>query len=589
MQSTDAVVDPTEGKIEQNGTETQQDPPKPQLGIRFWLAFWAIAFTNLAAAFDATTLSVALPAISTTLGPSPSAFWAGTSYLLACTILMLIWVTLSDAFGRRPVLLTALTFFTLGAIICGIADTWRTLLAGRTIQGLGGGGLISLTTVIITDLVPLRERARFNAMVSTVWAMGSATGPVLGGVLAVRGEWRWIFWINLPIVAVGVVGIGMFLRLKRRNRTLGEKLALFDFPGSFLFIASVTTFLIPVTWGGVQYAWGSRRTVVPLVLGLLGLVGFVGYEVLIARSTRSPTGNTEESPNKRGKPLLIPPSVFPSLTTLTLYTTSTFHGLTLFSLVYYMPEYFQSVKSYTPVIAGVASLPGTITTVPCAILVGVVVAVTGRYRWALWVGWALTCLGIGLLILLDEATSVVQWVFIQGVSGLGIGCLFPSISIAVQASVPQREAGVAATLVLFFRSLGQALGVAVGGVILDNRLRRHLSTALLAGLRTTTPAAETFNDRALNAATLVEILNHLPTDSPEAMEIWRALVKSFRVIWMVICAFAGLNLVASLFVREYGLDQALETEQGFVHESSGASGGGERHDAQEVVKEREGQ
>jgi MFS family permease len=264
-----------------------------------------------------------------------------------------------------------------------------------------------------------------------------------------------------------------------------------------------------------------------------------------------------------------------------------------------MPEYFQSVLSYTPVIAGVASLPGTITTVPCAILVGVVVAVTGRYRWALWVGWALTCLGIGLLTLLDEETSVVQWVFIQGVSGLGIGCLFPSISIAVQASVPQREVGVAATLVLFFRSLGQALGVAVGGVILDNQLRRHLSSAFLAGIRnpTTTATSETSDDhgRALNAATLVEILNHLPTDSPEAMEVRRALVKSFRVIWIVMCAFAGLNLVASLFVREYGLDQALETEQGFVHGHGhgGSAGGdgrddGDGHHALELAKERNG-
>ncbi|KAL2838936.1 major facilitator superfamily domain-containing protein [Aspergillus pseudodeflectus] len=570
MKSTHAAADhPPEGNAEQDAPEPQQDPAKPQLGIRFWLAFWAIAFTNLAAAFDATTLSVALPAISTTLGPSPSAFWAGTSYLLACTILMLIWVTLSDAFGRRPVLLTALAFFTLGAIICGIAHSWRTLLAGRTIQGLGGGGLVSLTTVIITDLVPLRQRASFNAMVSTVWAVGSATGPVLGGVLAVRGAWRWIFWINLPIVAVGVAGIGMFLRLSRRKRTIREKLALFDFPGSVLFTASVTAFLIPVTWGGVQHPWESWRTLVPLVLGALGLAAFVGYEVLVARSAGGPL-DTETCPSRRRrtkKPLLIPVSVLPSLTTLALYTTSTFHGLALFSLVYYMPEYFQSVKTYAPVVAGIASLPGTVTTVPCAILVGVVVASTGRYRWALWVGWTLTCLGIGLLILLDEETSVVQWVFIQGVSGLGIGCLFPSISIAVQASVPQREVGVAATLVLFFRSLGQALGVAVGGVILDNQLRRHLSPGLLASIRNRT--TETFGDRALNAVTLVEVLDGLSAGSSEAREIRRALVRSFQVIWMVMCGFAGMNLVFSLFVREYGLDQRLETEQGFVHEGSG--------------------
>jgi MFS family permease len=179
---------------------------------------------------------------------------------------------------------------------------------------------------------------------------------------------------------------------------------------------------------------------------------------------------------------------------------------------------------------------------------------------------------------------VVQWVFIQGVSGLGIGCLFPSISIAVQASVPQREVGVAATLVLFFRSLGQALGVAVGGVILDNQLRRHLSTALLTGIRGTATADSLLGGRALNAASLVEILDRLPAGSPETMEIRHALVKSFQVIWMVICGFAGMNLVLSFFVREFGLDQRLETEQGFVHEGSGSSGGIEGHDGQGDVK-----
>ncbi|KAJ0427155.1 major facilitator superfamily domain-containing protein [Aspergillus carlsbadensis] len=431
MESTHAAGNhhPPEGKME-NAPEPPEDPPKPQLGLRFWLAFWAIAFTNLPAAFDATTLSVALPAISATLGPSPSAFWAGTSYLLACTILMLPWVTLSDAFGRRPILLTALILFTLGSILSATAPSWRTLLAGRTIQGLGGGGLMALTTVTITDLVPLRERARFNAMVSTVWAVGSATGPPLGGVLAVRGAWRWIFWINLPIVAVGVLGIELFLRLRRRSRTIREKLRMFDFVGAGLFMLSLTAVLVPVTWGGRAVPVGELE------------------DRCAAGSGGAGAGNL----NQRHRPLLIPPSVLPSLTTLTLYTTSTFHGLTLFSIVYYTPEYFQSVKSYTPTIAGVAALPGTITTVPCAILIGVAVALTGRYRFALWVGWALTCLGIGLLILLYEETGVVQWVFIQGVSGLGIGCLFPTISIAVQASVPQRGVGIAATLVLFFHS-----------------------------------------------------------------------------------------------------------------------------------------
>ncbi|THC90428.1 hypothetical protein EYZ11_010105 [Aspergillus tanneri] len=508
----------------QNVVDTQPEPQKTSPGIRFWLAFWAIAFTNLAASFDATTLSVALPEISlhwiiaADLGGSTTeAFWAGTSYLLASTILMLIWVTLSDAFGRRPIMFIALLVFAVGAIVCAVSHEWPTMLAGRTIQGLGGGGLIALTTVLVTDLAPLRDRGRFYALVSVVWALGSATGPITGGTLAQSGSWRYIFWINLPIIAVGAIGIGLFLRLAHHRRTLSEKLRLFDYPGSFLFIASITAFLIPITWGGVQYAWSSWHTLVPLVFGAVGLIGSVLYEALIARSAVV---------TKR--PLLIPPEVLPNWTVGILYAGSTFHGLVLYSLVYYMPEYFQSVKGYIPVIAGVAALPQTVTVVPCAIL---------------------------------SNTSVGEWIFLEAVSGLGIGLLFPSIALAVQSSVPQREVSMAATLVLFFRSMGQAIGVAIGGAILDNQLQNHLSAAALRG------AADQSQGQSLNAVTLVEMLKQLPANSSEAFNVRRALVESFQVIWVVMCGFAGLNLILNIFIKEFDMNQSHETEQGFMHQA----------------------
>ncbi|OGM50549.1 hypothetical protein ABOM_000927 [Aspergillus bombycis] len=541
---------PTEPPVEagQNGN-SQPEYPKTTFGFRFWLAFWAIAFTNLAASFDATMLSVALPTIAGDLGGSTTeAFWAGTSYLLACTILMLIWVTFSDAFGRRPIMLIALLIFAVGAIISAVSHDWPTMLAGRTVQGLGGGGIISLTTVLITDLVPLRDRGRFYALVSVVWAVGSSTGPIIGGALAQSGSWRWIFWINLPIVAVGVIGIGCFLRLSRRRRTLSEKLHLFDYPGSFLFIASITAFLIPITWGGIQYPWSSWHTLVPLILGAVGLIGLVVYEVLIAKSAAVPK-----------KTLLIPPEVLPNWTCGILYAASTFHGLILYSMVYYMPEYFQSVKGYSPVIAGVAALPQTVTVVPCAILVGIVVGLTGRYRWALWIGWLLTCFGLGLLILLKANTTVAQWIFLEAVSGLGIGLLFPSIALAVQSSVPQREVSMAATLVLFFRSMGQTIGVAIGGAILDNQLPNHLSAAV------SKEATSQLQGQAMNLVTLGELLRRLPTGSFEATEIRQALVNSFQIIWVVMCSFAGLNLILSIFIKEFDMNQSHETEQGFVH------------------------
>ncbi|KAM5453423.1 hypothetical protein MaudCBS49596_002625 [Microsporum audouinii] len=515
--------------------------PKKSLSYRFWIAFWAIAFTNLAAAYDSTTLAVALPAISMDLGGSSiEAFWTGTSYLLATTILMLIWVTLSDAFGRRLIITIALLIFAVGAVVCAIAHNWTQMLTGRTVQGIGGGGIIAMTTVIITDMVPLRERPKLFACISAVWAVGSTTGPIIGGILAQRGAWQWIFWLNLPIVAISMAGIVPFLRLSSRSRTLSERLALFDFPGSALMIASLTSFLIPVTWGGVQYPWDSWHTLVPLTLGAVGLGVFGTYEFL----ARSWTGK---------RVVFIPPTVFRNRSVGILYAGSVFHGLVLYSLVYYLPEYFQSVKSYTPLISGVLGLPQTATIVPCSVIVGVAVGKTGKYRWAIWAGWTLTCLGLGILILLGIQTTVIQWVFLAAVSGFGIGLLFPSVPLAIQASVPQEDVAMAATLVQFFRFLGQTLGVAMGGAIVDNQLRRNL---VKAGLP----------EQPASLLKLIRILKELQPDTTLAIALKGAMSKSFRTIWVVMCIFSAANLLLSLFVVEYSLNQEHRTEQRFIHE-----------------------
>ncbi|KAL7912637.1 putative MFS transporter [Trichoderma velutinum] len=525
-------------------TSKYLEPVRP-LGRRFWLAFWAIAFSNLAASFDATMLSVALPTISSELGGSSTeAFWAGTSYLLASTVLMLIWGTLSDAFGRQMIILAALLVFALGTVLCGVAHSWTIMLAGRTVQGIGGGGIVSLTTMLVTDMAPLRERARLYALIACIWTIGTATGPIIGGGLSKANTWRWIFWINLPIIAISFTGIAFFLRLPQKHQTLSEKVYLFDYPGSLLFIVSTTGFLIPVTWGGTQYPWSGWQTLVPLILGILGIILFAIYEF----SFHSP-----KIPQAR----LIPSSIFANRSACIGYLSSTLHGMIVYSLLYYMAEYFQTVKMYSPIIAGVASLPQSLTAAPCAIVVGIIIARTGKYRWALWAGWSLVCLGCGLLVLLDTQTAVREWIFLGAVSGVGLGLLFPSINLSIQDSVPQQEAGIAATLVLFSRSLGQALGVAVGGAIFNNRLRANLENSV--------------ENAPSNIMALMERLHQLTTDDPTSLQIRNALSRSFRVIWIVMCVFAGLSLLLSLLAKEYNMNQEHQSDQIFLLKDMGDS------------------
>ncbi|KAJ5103588.1 Efflux pump [Penicillium argentinense] len=197
------------------------------------------------------------------------AFWAGTSFLLTSTVFILTFGSLSDTFGRKYTILLALVLFTVGSIVAGAAHNLNIVLVGRSIQGAGGGGILILTEVVITDYVPLRQRGTYFGYASAVWALGSVTGPVIGGALAEAASWRWICWINIPICGVGFILVIEFLNLKSVPGSFVPKLLTVDWVGAFLLTASATSLLLALSWGNIMYPWSSWRTIVPLVLGLL--------------------------------------------------------------------------------------------------------------------------------------------------------------------------------------------------------------------------------------------------------------------------------------------------------------------------------
>ena len=274
------------------------------------------------------------------------------------------------------------------------------------------------------------------------------------------------------------------------------------------------------------------------MLGVAGLIAFCIYEVNTTHAT------------------IVRLSLFANRSTSLVYLGAFCQGVVLWSMVYYMPEYFQAVKGYSPTVAGLAALPQTGTVVPSAIFVGITVGITGKYRWAIWAGWVLTTLGCGLLILLDVNTSIVAWVFLELVSGIGIGLLFPAIALAIQASAPQEDTAVAATFGTFFRYFGQTLGVAVGGTIFQNRIHTYLESI--------PSLAANATYYALNSVELVEELKLMPPDSPVGIQLRLGFADSYRTIWAVMCALAGVALIASLFIEEYDMNQEHLTEQGFV-------------------------
>lgn len=510
-------------------------------GYRFFLAFGSLCVITLMAALDATSLSVALPQMAHALnGTAIEAFWAGTSFLLTSTVFQPVLASFSSIFGRKNLIYLSLIFFGVGAVVAAVAkanDGMAMLLIGRSIQGIGGGGIIVLTEIITTDMIPLRVRGNYQSFIGLMWAIGSVTGPIIGGVFAQEVSWRWIFWINLPFIGIGSVLIAAFLTLAPLSGDFYTKLRRVDWVGCVLFVGSTVGFLIPLTWGGVMYPWSHWRTLVPLLVSIAGLIAFIVWEERFA---------TEP---------LIPFRVMKNRTAAANYLGTFLQGLILWCQLYYMPLYYEGVHNFSPIVSGVALFPTTFTVAPAAIFVGLLVTLTGRYRWAIWAGWFFTTLGCGLQILLDVNTSVPAWIFIDLVPGIGTGMLFPSPMFGVQAATPNRDIPAAVGLFTFFRAFGQTVGVAIGGVIFQNQIKRQiLSHALIAS----------FADQwAADWSALVEVIKAMP--SGEAKDL---LVKSYadalKIVWAVVCGLAFVGLLSSFATEGLSLDRDLETDQGFV-------------------------
>ncbi|GAD96995.1 MFS transporter, putative [Paecilomyces variotii No. 5] len=513
-----------------------------KLSRRAMMIFFTLSVLTLMAALDGTSISVALPIIAERLhGTAIEAFWAGTSFLLCSTVFQPSFASFSNIFGRKPLILTSILFFFVGAVIAGVAKNFVYMLVGRSLQGVGGGGIIALSEIIVTDIVPLRLRGNYFGILSAMWSIGSVTGPILGGGFAENVTWRWIFYINFPFIGIGVVLVLLFLKLNFIPSSLAEKLRRVDYVGTVLFIGSTASFLIPLSWGGVMYDWDSWRTLVPLIIGAVGLITFGAYEYYIAADP------------------IIPPTIFQNRTAVVSFAGAVLQGLVLWCALYYLPLYYEAVKEYSPIVSGIALFPETFTVAPSAMITGVLITWSGRYRWAIWLGWAIATIGMGILCIVDVNTSIPGWIFLNLVPGLGLGILFPSIGFAVQASATPKNLSIAVAMFSFFRAFGQAIGVAIGGVVFQNQMHDNLL-----GYPALAPLADAYSK---DAAGLVQVIKQMP-DGANKSDLKQAYTDSLRIVWAVSCAICGVAGLLSMLTQKYDLNRALETDQGLKAEKS---------------------
>jgi hypothetical protein len=345
-------------------------------------------------------------------------------------------------------------------------------------------------------------------------------------------------WINLPFCGLAFIAVPTFITLHFKTMTLKEKLARIDCIGLALFVISITAFLIPITWGGIQYEWTSWHTLVPLLVGAFGLIGFVLYELYVPLEP------------------LIPMSVFDNRTSNLAFLSNFLHGIVLWCILYYIPLYYEAVKGYNEVVSGVAMFPFTFTVAPMAIIVGLLCTKTGKYRRFIWIGWTITLVGTGLLQLLSVNISIPGWVFDTLVFGIGCGTLFPPMAWATQASASEGNLASAVAMFSFFRVFGQCLGVALGGTVFQNAMQGKLLNI--------PEFASVAREYAKNAAALVEILKAMPaSQSAEKLLLRTAYNESLKNVFILLAAVAAVALLSSLGIKSLDTNRALKTEQGF--------------------------
>ncbi|MDK9697277.1 MAG: MFS transporter [Siculibacillus sp.] len=451
----------------------------PALGERERLSIIFGALTVLMlAALDQTIVSPALPTIGAALGDVEYLSWVVSAYFLTSTAVTPLYGKLADLRGRRPTLYAAVGIFSLGSVLCAVAPNMTLLVVGRAVQGLGGGGLISLVQTVIGDVVPPRERGRFMGWISLVWATASVSGPVIGGVFAQHLHWSLIFWINLPVAAVAVA---MIHRAMRHLPDVHRPQRL-DWYGAVLIVGGTVALMLALTWGGARMPWSS-----PTILALAAVFA-LSFGLFVVHMIR-----VEDA--------LIPLSVFRNPVVAVTTSAMFFVMGSWLALTVWVPIWLEQAHGFGAANAGFGLIALTLGTVTGANFGGRALMRVPHYKRLVLAGSAVGVLADAALAAGSPVLPFWAAEALLGIAGFGTGMLFPLSTVAVQNAVERRDLGVATATHAFFRSLGTVVVVAALGAIF---LSSGLGAAIEGGAHLRTDpahavlAAETF--RAIFAA-----------------------------------------------------------------------------------------
>ncbi|RUS25067.1 major facilitator superfamily domain-containing protein [Jimgerdemannia flammicorona] len=606
MDNNTVVVMPQD-KTESNSTSlaaeeagTSEEKTQTLSSLQLFLIFVGLALAVLLSALDQTIVSTALPRIasgpyndgSAYNGHSPSSYfsgldeiaWIGTAFLLSNTAFQPLYGRFSNIFGRKATFLFAIVVFEIGSTLCGAAQSMIMLIIARAVAGLGAAGIFSLTLIIISDIVPTRDAGKYQGIIGAMFGLASVLGPLLGGAFTDHLTWRWAFFINqcsgekydriwhlliylsqlilhgirisflkiqLPIGAVTLVVITFFLRVPSQKSDFASAMKRIDYLGVAVLICAIVAILLPLNWGGGQYAWNSPIVISLLVVGVV----LVGVLVLVERyfateplipvhiyALKNFTFKGTYSTIPAPLPLLFACSSLASLSWGHPRFNKSFTNPLVFffpikKAMYYLPLYFQIVMNESATTSGLQLLPLLMGVVFSNILAGVLVSKVGRYKEFAVMGTAIMTVGSGLFYLWRRDTPVWERSIVQVVDGIGFGITLTSLLLAAQSGVEVKDIADVTALMTFCQSTGGIFGIAIMGSVFDNKLSSGLESLHLDNI----PVSLVKN----NATFVAELPEPIKT------EVLDVFVSSLDTVFLVLIPFATLAFIASLFIKQY--------------------------------------
>ncbi|TFY51788.1 hypothetical protein EVJ58_g10381 [Rhodofomes roseus] len=488
------------------------------------MVFLGMSIALMCSFLDQTIVATALASIEEDLNGGTIGAWVATAYLLTSLASTPLYGRWSDVFGRKVVMLFALAVFLVFSLACALARTMIQLIVFRALQGIGGGAIITMTLIIISDIVSLKDRGKFMGINESIIALSNGIGPILGDT-----TWRWVFYLNLPLASLAIVTCALLLPQKKVHGDMRKKLLQIDYVGSLLTVISSVLLLLGLNWGGVSYGWVSAPVLVTLILGVITYVLFLVWEAKMAKFP------------------IVPVFIFRHKTVAGVFIATLMNGTTFFSLLYYVPQYLQLVRGMSPTRSSLLLLPFLAPIAFCVFICGQITARTGHYRYMIIAGYSLWTVAQGLQCTIHQHSSEAKIIGSLLMAGIAAGMTFQTTLLAAQAAVSRQQMAVVTAVRNYLRLFGSCIALGVCSSLINNSLRE---------------AAKSVGLTAQQIAVLLNDPTSIKKDSVGISEsaltvIVNGYAEGFRGVFYLTVAATGIGWLAAVFlIQQHELSRA---------------------------------